>query len=137
MKTSKLISLFTLFSFILLLVSCNKYEEGSNFSLVSAKKRISGNWKLTSMTVNGNSVSYYPYKISIKEDYTYFDSEEFLGYTVEDYGTWKFNGNKTSIIFTDSDGDVRVHEIQELRKEELKLKEMDGSDEIMRTFQPQ
>lgn len=34
--------------------SCNKYEEGPAFSLLSATKRIAGTWELKETTVNGD-----------------------------------------------------------------------------------
>jgi hypothetical protein len=37
--------------------SCNKYEEGPSFSLLSATKRIVGTWELTETTINDTVVS--------------------------------------------------------------------------------
>lgn len=51
-----IIAAFTL-AFLLGFSSCNKYEEGPSFSLLSATKRIVGTWELTETTINDTVVS--------------------------------------------------------------------------------
>lgn len=43
--------------FIFVFMSCNKYEEGPSFSLLSATKRIEGTWVLTETRVNDTVVN--------------------------------------------------------------------------------
>lgn len=38
------------------MISCNKYEDGPAFSLKSAEKRITGNWDLNATKINGKLV---------------------------------------------------------------------------------
>jgi hypothetical protein len=61
MKTKNSIKYFTLFTIMVIgasvfFSSCNKYEEGPSFSLVSATKRITGTWKLTETILNDSPV---------------------------------------------------------------------------------
>jgi hypothetical protein len=44
-------------AFLLGFSSCNKYEEGPSFTLLSATKRIEGTWVLTETTINDTVVS--------------------------------------------------------------------------------
>jgi len=63
-KNELIMKLFRLGAFALLAVvaislsSCNKYEEGSNFSLLSSKARFVNTWKVLSATANGTDIRF-------------------------------------------------------------------------------
>jgi hypothetical protein len=113
--------------------SCSKYEEGSKFTLLSAKARVTGDWKMTEITVNGTSqdLTGTTFEISINKDETYTVTNTYsfggTNYTTTDNGTWKFNDDKTELIITDSDADVTINTIVMLKNKMMKLKEVDGA----------
>lgn len=136
MKTSFIISLSVLLSISALLNSCNRYEEGANFSLLSAKQRITEDWTLTNVKINGNDVTYNPYTMTVEKNgrYNYTEIPP-SGIPWNDNGFWEFNQSKTEVSFIDSDGDITTHTIMELRNKRLTLKQKVDVDEIVRTFE--
>lgn len=131
------ISLLVMFTITLGLTSCNKYEEGPSFTLLTAKMRITGNWNLLNVTFNGNDyTSYFPTtKLDISKDETYTMTMTSSFGSSTEVGTWKFNSDKTQFITTDSDGDVTTFTIVKLKNDILKLKYVDGSDETIYTYE--
>lgn len=121
--------------------SCSKYEEGSKFTLLTAKARVTGDWKMTELTVNGTAqdLSGSTFEVSIKKDdtYTATNSYTFGGstYTTTDNGTWKFNDDKTELIMTDSDNDISTSTIVMLKNKMMKLKEVDGNTTTIITLE--
>lgn len=118
---------------MVIISSCNKYEEGPKFTLLTAKARVTGDWKVTVITVNGQNqdLSGTSSEISIEKDDTYTSSNSYTfggtSYTTTDNGTWKFNSDKTEFITTDSDGDVSTATIVMLKNKMMKTKQVDGS----------
>lgn len=118
---------------VVIVSSCSKYEEGSKFTLLTAKARVTGDWKMTEINVNGTTqdLTGITFEISINKDetYTVTNSYSFGGtnYTTTDNGTWKFNDDKTELIITDSDADVTINTIVMLKNKMMKLKEVDGA----------
>jgi len=113
--------------------SCNKYEEGPGFTLLTAKMRITGNWTMIKQTVNGNDyTSFAPDEtLDIKKDETFT-------WTIGSYtftGTWKFNSDKTEVIFTDSNGDIETFTIVQLKNNIMKLKQVVGGDTYITTYE--
>ena len=109
--------------------SCSKYEEGPKFTLLSKKARITGEWTLSSIEVNGTAqdISGYTVNVTIDKDGSYTYKWSSGGFSVEETGTWKFSDDKVDLILTDADGDVTTSEIVRLANDELKLKDVDGS----------
>jgi hypothetical protein len=113
--------------------SCSKYEEGSKFTLLTAKARVTGDWTTTAITVNGTSqdLTGTSFTSSFKKDGTYTSSSSYTfggsTFTTDDNGTWEFNSDKTTISKTDSDGDVSTATITMLKNKMMKLKTVDGS----------
>ena len=118
------------------MTSCGKYEQGPGFSLLSKKARITGDWTLDVVTVNGaaQDISGYTVNVSIEKDGTFTVKWTSGGFSVEDKGTWKFSDDKTKLIVTDQDGDVSESEIVRLANKELKLKDVDGTVETVSTY---
>ena len=134
--------LFRLGAFALLAVtaiamtSCGKYEEGPGFSLLSKKARITGEWTLSEVKVNGTAqdISGATITVSIQKDGAYIVKWSSGGFSAEDAGTWKFSDDKTKLIVTDQDGDISESEIVRLANKELKLKDVDGTLETVSTY---
>jgi hypothetical protein len=120
--------------------SCGKYEEGPGFSLLSKKARITGEWTLNSMTVNGQAqdLSNTTVTVNIKKDdtYTLTTSYTFGGATFTDTenGTWKFSDDKLMLITTDSSGSVAEIEIIMLKSKEMKLRDVEGNTTTIQTY---
>lgn len=116
--------------------SCSKYEEGSKFTLLTKKARLVGEWTLDNYTVNGTSqdMSGTTLKMDIKKDGTYTSTWSSGGFSSSESGKWEFNSDKSSIVTTDSDGDVTTTEILRLANKELKFRDVDGSVTTIMTY---
>ena len=124
--------------------SCSKYEEGPKLAFSSKKSRLVGEWKLTKQTLNGtdNNLTNVTTTLSIKDDATFYYKIAYsvlgIPYTVDYNGKWEFNSDKTQVLFTE-DGQTSItnQTIVKLASDELKLREIDGNDTIVSTYQPQ
>jgi hypothetical protein len=138
------LSLVALLALTAVVSSCNKYEEGSNFSLISAKGRMAGQWKLTSYTVNGTDYtsSAGDYTVTIDKDGTYSGTAVYtvLGtqFTDNFSGNWEFNSDKTTVSMTETGSSTaEVYTIVELKNKEMKLKQVDGNTTHLTTYTAQ
>lgn len=102
--------------------SCAKYDEGSNFTLLSAKSRVINVWKITAWTANGNDIISFNTvdQIDVKKDNTVAVTSTVLG-TTTDNGTWALSDDKATITFTDSSGSATTYTIVQLTKDIMKL----------------
>jgi hypothetical protein len=108
--------------------SCGKYEEGSKFTLLSAKSRVVNDWSLTGATYNGTEIiSLYPtIKMSFKKDDTYTTSFTAGGITTTETGKWAFNNDKTALLLTATgSATVDTQTIVMLKSKMMKLKSTD------------
>jgi hypothetical protein len=135
MKTSVLL----MFALTMVAVtSCNKYEEGSNFSLLSAKARLVNTWTLTKVEYNGNDVtgSYPGVKTELKKDNTYTTTFTLGSLSTQESGTWDFNSDKTALIITPNGETANdAATIVMLKNNMLKLKDVDGSNTTIITYE--
>jgi hypothetical protein len=118
--------------------SCNKYEEGSNFSLLSAKARMVNTWTLTKVEYNGNDVtgSFPGVKSEIKKDNTYTTTYSVGSLNTQESGKWAFNSDKTALILTpNGEADSEPITILMLKNKMLKLKDVDGSNTTIITYE--
>ena len=131
MKKSIFYASFAVLSLVFVLASCNKYEEGANFSLLSAKARLVNTWTLqkTIVTFGGASTESTSdnVTIEIKKDGTYSSSGTYFGFTFTDNGTWEFNSDKTQVLMTNSNNDVTASTIIKLKNKELVLENVNGT----------
>lgn len=123
MKRSIFLNLLPVFLIAFVFTSCDKYDDGGNFSILTAKMRITNDWTSTSLVVQTGSVVYSSNEevLSIKKDGTYKTSGTVLGISYTEEGTWEFNDDKTEISFKDDSGDVTTWTITKLKNNELKL----------------
>jgi len=108
--------------------SCGKYEEGSKFTLLSAKSRVVNDWSLTGAAYNGTEIiSLYPtIKMSFKKDDTYTTSFTAAGITTTETGTWAFNNDKTALLLSATgSATVDTQTIVMLKSKMMKLKSTD------------
>jgi len=126
-----------------LISSCSKYEEGPKLALSSKKARLVGDWKLTKQVENDveENLENYVLNLTISEDnsikleaiYTVLG----VPFTTTKEGTWDFNSDKTQIQVTETgNSSSNSYIIVKLATKELKLKEVDGSDITVSTYEP-
>lgn len=139
MKKLFTIKLIAVAVIAVVLASCSKYEEGSKFTVMTKKMRVVGEWDLKSVTytIDGASVTdnVTGITVSIKKDNTFTYTYSSQGFSFTETGIWDFSSDKEQLIMTDSDGDVSTSTIVMLKNKELKLKDVDGSDEVIYDYQ--
>ena len=129
MKQRSKIAVFSLAFLALAVTSCNKYEEGSNFTLYTKKARMVNEWTLESTQVN-NVVYTEPtslvtkYKFNSDGSYMQAISSPDLGSSVlNTSGKWAFSSDKTKLLLTASGNNYSSEFIIiALKNKELKLK---------------
>ena len=126
MKNVKFLSLIILA--ITVLYSCAKYDEGSNFTLLTAKARMVNTWTMTKYEVNGSDeTSNTPgLEVVFSKDNS-FKRTFNVGFLVSDTGTWGFLNTKASISLVKSDGSSEIYDIIQLKNKHLKVKRTDSS----------
>lgn len=124
--------------------SCSKYEEGPNFALSTKKSRLVGDWKLVKLNENGTDVNLTNNSstASIKDDGTYAMNTTYTALGIplsfDSAGKWEFNDDKTKVLFTETGESTTTNLIiLKLASKELKLKEVDGTDVTISTYEPQ
>lgn len=119
---------FALAILTLPLVACNRYEEGSNFSLLTAKARAVGEWNVTTISTNGQDVtsSFPNVKVSIKDDNSYTLTFSVFGFSTSENGTWAFSDDKTRLLMTSAIGNLSDRKIIMLKNKMMKLEEVNA-----------
>jgi len=135
---------FALFVLGTSISSCSKYEEGPKFALSTKKSRLVGDWKLVKQSENGTdmNLSNGSSTASINEDGTYKTNTSYtvLGLPVsfDSDGKWEFNDDKSQVLFTETGASTTTRlTILKLASKELKLKQIDGADTTITTYEPQ
>lgn len=123
-------SIFTKFlavaAVLLVVTSCAKYDEGSNFSIFTAKARLVNTWTQSSSlyTYGSSSTSNTGFTeviVTFAKDGTYTYVGKFGGGSFSESGTWVFSDDKSQVIMTESGGDVETWSIVKLKNKELKV----------------
>ncbi|MEN9333933.1 MAG: hypothetical protein RLY35_1113 [Bacteroidota bacterium] len=139
--------LFILGAGLMLMASCGKFEEGPGFTLRSKKARLSGNWKLKEITVNG-STSYngqplldasYEMLFDFTKDGKFTFTEKYLNSATNysNNGTWEF---KDDSLITKSLGDDNIEDreglhIVRLTNSEFWIDETDSTEKWVYKFE--
>jgi hypothetical protein len=115
--------------------SCAKYDEGSNFTLLSAKSRVINAWTVSAWTADGNDIMAFNVvdEIDVKKDNTVSVTTTVL-VTNTDTGTWTLSDDKATLTFTDSAGASTAYTILKLTKDEMKLSNTDNGVEYIMTL---
>ena len=118
---------------LLVFTACNRYDEGANFSLLTAKMRLVNTWTMTKISATNGSTTWdvtgaFPATVvNIMKDGTYVTTYTAGNGSSTEKGTWTFNDGKTQAILTEDDGSVRTYNIIKLKNKEMKVTEVDGS----------
>lgn len=140
MKKSTLLKAFGLLTLLFVFTACNRYEEGSNFSLISAKARLANTWTISTITYtdggNTTTITGTTGTLTISKDGTWSSTTTYTVFgqtgTDTDAGTWTFNDDKTQITVIDSDGDATVSTIIKLKNKELSMSTTDNNGGVTR-----
>jgi len=118
-----------------MMTSCSKYDEGSNFTLITKKQRVVNEWNLVSMTQDGTALSMTGLVVTIKftkdGSYSQTTSYTLLGQTYTDTvsGTWTFSNDKTKLLTIETGTTVTGEwTIIQLAKDNMKLKQFDATN---------
>ncbi|MBA2611938.1 MAG: hypothetical protein H0U95_08210 [Bacteroidetes bacterium] len=120
-KIIKIIALTLLVS--IAIPSCKKYVDGPRFSLLTKKARLAGDWKIESVTTNGNDQT-ASYKALVGDNYIFtIDKDEKYKVTgnFPDDGTYKWGEDKDDVYFTSNVAGSKEQACRILR---LKSKEL-------------
>src|SRR5574337_1342464 len=136
MKKFILASVIAILGFtVVFTASCNKYEDGPKFSLLSKKARISGEWVVESVTIHDtDATSMYPsgYVLEIDKKGTYTTE----GLNPNDSGTWELGEDKDDVRFQSgaSGSPEESYRILRLKNKELWLRytNLDGSYTVIK-----
>lgn len=118
-----------LFSAVLVVIAaCTKYDEGSNFSLLTPKARLVNTWTMTKYEVNGSdeTVNNAGLEIIFYKDNT-FKRTFIFGFQVSEDGDWTFADGKERLILTKKDGTIEGYTIVKLKNKEFKAKRTDDN----------
>ena len=117
--------------------SCGKYEEGSKFTLLSAKARMVNSWGLVKYEVNNaaQDMSGSTLTWNLEKDGKATATWSSGGFSFSDIGTWELNSDKTDLILKDSSGDVETYEIVQLKNKDLKIRQVSTNYTDVWTFE--
>lgn len=126
MIKSTITKLALLFIVAVSFTACDKYEEGANVSLLTAKMRVTNVWTSSAFTYEtalGTSTSSTSV-LTIEKDgnFTAVTTLSPLPASTTT-GTWGFNSDKTQLLLTDGNS-VDTWDIIKLKNKELKLKQV-------------
>ena len=134
MKKTIFFSVLSLILATTFLSSCSKYDEGSNFTLLTKKSRMVNNWHLMSASVGGFEInlSGISKHLELSKDgsYKYTETYMILGQIIEGitYGTWEFNDDKSKLVLTETGATISdEYTILKLTKDEMKTEQIDPS----------
>ncbi len=136
MKKSTFFKLLPVLFLAFVFNACDKYEDGGNFSVLTAKMRITNDWTSTALVIQTGSVTYSSNQevLSINKDGSYKATGSALGFSYSEEGTWEFNDDNTQITFTDDGGGVETWIITKLKNNELKLTRSTSSFGVTTTY---
>lgn len=131
MKKSIFKSIFALAALLLIFTSCAKYDEGSNFSIFTAKARLVNSWTVDGAAYTSGSTTTQQVAsgtLTINKDGTYaavntVNYPFFGNVTTNETGTWELNSDKDRLTATDANGNITIYDIVLLKNKEMSFVE--------------
>lgn len=117
-----------------LFTSCNKYQDGPKFSLLTKKQRLTGDWKVEKVLFNGSDITSL-YNTAVGSNFV-LDIEKDGKYKVSgnfpDEGTWKFGEDKDDVYFQSNTAGSKedAERILRLKNKELWLKHTESNGDV-------
>jgi len=132
MQKQKITALCFVFTIIILVSSCGKYDDGPAFSIIPKKSRVANTWKIEKVFINdvdrtnlfADFISAYKLELTSDEKLTETMTTS-LG-TFTENGTWEFVNSAESIAFTVS-GSKTTFKIMRLKTDEMWLEKTEGT----------
>ena len=130
MKT--FVVILSLFALSFSITSCRKYEEGSNFSVLSKKLRLTGDWMLYEVTdAYGNDVDLTNYGENLYLNYDGTFNKTVIAYnegaifsSSRIIGSWRFVDDKESLALINNRENIDLkYTIVRLTNSELKIRD--------------
>ena len=131
---------------LFMLTSCGKFEEGPGFTLRSKKARLSGDWTLKEITVNGSNTyqgeplldGTYIVKFGFEKDGKYTFSETYTDATTgaitdTEVGTWELKDD--SLMTKSSTNSEDALHVIRLTNSEFWIDETDGTEKWVYKFE--
>lgn len=113
------------------LVSCNKYEDGPGFSLMTKKARMGGLYTVEFASADGIDVtSAQDWEFDIDKKGFIRQTGYLLGFEINQTGRWEFTNSKKNMKITWDSGDTEEYQITKLEIFNVWLKSLDGDDII-------
>jgi len=98
--------------------SCGKYEEGPNFTLLTKKMRVTGEWTLIALDDEEvNPADGFESKLLFEGDGAFTQSTNLGGLISEDIGTWEFSSDMSLLIINETEATIL-----KLKNKEMKLR---------------
>jgi hypothetical protein len=98
--------------------SCGKYEDGPNFSLLTKKSRVAGDWDVKSV---GSQLVGADYGLTMTFDKDGSMKYSYTGINSASYtGSWDFSSDKENLVIS-IDGGIDTLEIKRLTNKEMWL----------------
>ncbi len=134
---------------LFMLSSCGKFEEGPGFTLRSKKARLSGEWKLKEVTMNGSTSidgvpildGTYQMIFDFKKDgkFTFSESNTDVNqtYSYTDSGTWEWKEDSlvTKSLGDDNIEDTEALHVLRLTNSEFWIDDTDGTEKWVYKFE--
>ncbi len=121
--TKRMVAVVSIVGALYLSSGCGKYEEGPELSLMSKKARVTGEWELTKMSVDGEEYN-MDMTWTFEKDGSFASAMTFeydgVSLTNDEKGEWEFSEDKEELDI-EIDGDVESYEILRLSNKELFL----------------
>lgn len=130
MKKSILRNLSFLFLFSFILVSCGKYEDGPNISLLTKKARLTGEWEVkeidkTKLDSDVRMILEFEKNGDFEITLSFYDGTNWQ--SEKEKGEWKWEDGKEKIR-VEIDRDITEFEILRLTNKELWFEDEDGTE---------
>ena len=125
----------SLLALLFVLGSCTKYDEGSNFSVLSAKARLVNHWSLTKYEID--NVEQQLNNASLEMDFykdNSFKRTWVFGIQIPEEGKWAFADGKNKLLLTKNDQTTELYTIVQLKAKDLKVKRLDDGKMNVWTF---
>ncbi len=123
MKMVKFFSLLILF--VTCIYSCTKYDEGSNFSLISPRQRLINNWMLTSYTEGSTdkTSTYYYFEVNLEKDGDFKRTWKDDNFALTEFGNWDISKDNKIVYLKKQDGQIEAYDIIQLKNKDLKVRQ--------------
>jgi hypothetical protein len=107
--------------------SCTKYEQGPTFCILTPEMRITGDWQMEELLIEGNVAENMSFDIVINKDNTGTSTSSYLGFTEDSEFEWKWGDDKTVLLMSDEESEEwEEYQILRLSNNEMWISKDNG-----------